>query len=295
MTGKFSMTRFLIAFYLILAVLLTTVGVLGPTNISDKPKNNNEDNEQSRPTVSIPGSKRVAFTFDDGPQAPAEDLDEGYYPYTTYVLDKLESLKMRATFFVLGERAKTYPNAISRAVSLGCEIGSHTYDHSVQFSADTPDEQIKSILKSASDAIAASGAPAPKLFRPVGGSVTPEQLEVIHNEGYITVGWSVDSEDWDGRPTTGDKFSDDPERNAKYEAFVNERVETMYAQIKDGDIVLMHDISMSSVDIFIRLADKLVADGFELVTVSEMLEDAIKDGGEPVMYISKDESIDGMN
>ena len=60
--------------------------------------------------------KKVAFTFDDGPHAPAENLDEGYYPYTTYILDKLESLGMRATFFVVGERAELSYNraAIAR-------------------------------------------------------------------------------------------------------------------------------------------------------------------------------------
>lgn len=61
------------------------------------------------------GKKRIAFTFDDGPQAPAENLDAGYYPYTTYVLDKVEALqkaghRANVTFFVVGSRAAEYPS-----------------------------------------------------------------------------------------------------------------------------------------------------------------------------------------
>ena len=245
------------------------------------------------------GKKKVAFTFDDGPQAPAEDLENGFYPYTMYILNKLDELDMRATFFVLGNRASTYSNAISRAKSLGCEIGSHTYDHGTKFVDNgTPvsDETVKSVLKQASDAIVAAGFDAPTLFRPVGGAVNEHQLGVIHGEGYITVGWSVDSLDWDGRPSTGDKLSDDPARNEKYWNFVNSRVDAMFAQIKDGDIVLMHDIYMSSADIFILLADKLVENGFELVTVSEILSDSINANGKmPVMYTSSKETLLGMN
>ena len=65
------------------------------------------------------GKKRIAFTFDDGPQAPAENLDAGYYPYTTYVLDKVEALqkaghRANVTFFVVGSRAAEYPSALIR-------------------------------------------------------------------------------------------------------------------------------------------------------------------------------------
>ena len=115
------------------------------------------------------GKKRIAFTFDDGPQAPAENLDAGYYPYTTYVLDKVEALqkaghRANVTFFVVGSRAAEYPSALRRADSLGCEIGSHTYNHDSfrgkdqAFIADT--------LNRASAAITAAGVPKP---RPSGG------------------------------------------------------------------------------------------------------------------------------
>ena len=283
-----------------MAVLFTLTVMVTLIPDADVPASSSGSESSNGKTPHDPSvKKKVAFTFDDGPQAPAEDLENGFYPYTMYILDKLDELDMRATFFVLGNRASTYSNAISRALSLGCEIGSHTYDHQTKFVVNgTPvsDDTVRGVLKQASDAIVAAGFKAPELFRPVGGAANEHQLGVIYAEGYLTVGWSVDSLDWDGRPSTGDKLSDDPERNAKYWSFVNSRVDSMFAQIKDGDIVLMHDIYMSSADIFIRLADKLVENGFELVTVSEILSDTIKENGtEPVMYISSKETLSGMN
>lgn len=237
--------------------------------------------------------KKIAFTFDDGPHAPAEDLDEGYFPYTEYILDKLEQTGMKATFFVLGERASSYGSTIKRAVSLGCEIGSHTYSHT-SFK-DMATAEASEIIKAAEAAIAAEGVPAPTLFRPVGGSISEEQLAMTASLGYSVIGWSIDPEDWKDKPKTWDKFADDPERNARYEAFVNEKVDFIVNSAMDGDIVLLHDIYMSSVDIFIRAADKLIEQGFELVTVSELLGLDAQATAQPVMYISKDMTINSMS
>lgn len=229
--------------------------------------------------------KRVAFTFDDGPHAPAEDLDEGYYPYTTYVLDKLEALGMRATFFVVGERAEIPYNraAIARGLKLGCEYGSHTYAHTSLNSLGS-EEAIAKSLTDTENAIMAAGAPKPTLFRPVGGAANEAQLTYLSGRGYHSIYWSVDTRDWDGHPKTSQKGTEE------YEAFVNGRVDLIMAQVKDGDIILMHDIYMSSVDIFLRAADRLVAEGYELVTVSELLS---LDGktAEPCLYTSKDVKI----
>lgn len=226
--------------------------------------------------------KRVAFTFDDGPHAPAEDLEEGYYPYTTYVLNKLEALGMRATFFVVGERAEISYNraAIARGLGLGCEYGSHTYAHT-KLSAFGSDSERDQSLTATENAIMAAGAPKPTLFRPVGGAANESQLAYLSGRGYHSIYWSVDTRDWDGHPRTSQRGTDE------YEAFVNDRVNLIMAQVKDGDIILMHDIYMSSVDIFTRAADRLVAEGYELVTVSELLGLNGKTA-EPCLYTSKD-------
>lgn len=284
-------TRFIKIISLTLAVVLLMCGALtGCTDDTPQPKDPNASGigDVSDDKTQAGDKKRIAFTFDDGPQAPAEDLEEGYYPYTMYILDKLEQLGMKATFFVVGTRALTYQNAIRRASGLGCEIGMHTYAHDQKYST-LDNAAIKADMDKTKAAIAASGV-TPTLFRPLGGSINSSQLEYIASMGYSTIGWSIDTLDYDGRPKTGDKFAQDSERNAKYESFVNAKVDLIMSQAKDGEIILMHDIYMSSVDIFKRAADKLIAEGYELVTVSELLALNGKQPA-PVMHLSKNNSI----
>lgn len=244
--------------------------------------------ESSVQTGLDPNKKMIAFTFDDGPHAPAEDLEEGFYPYTTYILDKLEATGARASFFMLGSRAKSYPAAVRRAVSLGCDVGCHTYDHETSYRG-LDNEDIRADLEKTAAAIASTGVKSPVLFRPLGGSINESQLEFIASLGFSTIGWSIDTLDYEGRPKTGDKFSDDPARVEKYNAFVEEKVELIVSQAHDGAIVLMHDIYMSSVDIFIAAADRLIAEGYQLVTVSELL--SLSGDARPVMHLSKGQTI----
>lgn len=230
-------------------------------------------------------AKRIAFTFDDGPQAPTGR--KGCYPCTLYILDKLEEMGGRATFFVVGERAYSYPEAIRRAVEMGCEVGLHTYSHDTKYTLMT-DGEIKADIKRTAKAIACAGVVSSALFRPLGGAIRAEQLDCIASLGYSTVGWSIDTEDYKDRPLAADKFSDNPEKRAKYEAFVDQRVELIVSSAEDGAIILMHDIYLSSLDIFTRAADRLVAEGYELVTISELL--GLGEGTpKPVVYLSKNE------
>ena len=244
------------------------------------------------------GRKRVAFTFDDGPQAPAEDLDAGIYPYTTYLLDKIESLqkeghRAQVTFFVVGSRAIEYPGALRRAESLGCEIGSHTYDHD---SIKGKDQTfISETLSRAANAIAAAGVPRPRLYRPVGGAITADQLAYTASLGYTAVAWSIDTTDWNGHPKTSDKTSEDAARRTAYEAFVNNKVQLILNSVEDGDIVLMHDLYMSSIDIFIRAADRLIEQGYDLVTVSELLGLDESSQAPSAMYISRGKTVTHMD
>ena len=82
---------------------------------------------------------------------------------------------------------------------------------------------------------------------------------------------------------------------AAYEQFVNDKVQLILDSAADGAIVLMHDLYMSSVDIFIRAADKLIAQGYELVTVSTLL--GLDGNSQPpsVMYIARGQTVTYMN
>lgn len=186
----------------------------------------------------VDGNKKmVALTFDDGPS-----------PYTPLVLDTLKKYNAVATFFVVGNRCSTYSSYLKREYALGCEIGTHTYDHAWlnRLSADGVKEEIKK----GSDAIIREIGVAPTLMRPPGGCVNDTVRE---NVGLPMIMWSVDTRDWETRstPTT-----------------ITRVVDGAY----DGAIILIHDLHQSTAIASQTFIPKLIENGYQLVTVSEMAE-----------------------
>lgn len=186
----------------------------------------------------VDGNKKmVALTFDDGPS-----------PYTPLVLDTLEKYNTVATFFVVGNRCSTYSSYLKREYALGCEIGTHTYDHAWlnRLSAD----EVKEEIKKGSDAIIREIGVAPTLMRPPGGCVNDTVRE---NVGLPMIMWSVDTRDWETRstPTT-----------------ITRVVDGAY----DGAIILIHDLHQSTAIASQTFIPKLIENGYQLVTVSEMAE-----------------------
>lgn len=205
--------------------------------------------ESSRPPKD-PEKKYVAFTFDDGP----------YSPVTSKLLDKLESIDGRATFFVVGNRLNDSTGSLlARASSLGCEIGSHSYTHTVYFNNCTDAQMENELAKTQALIRKYTGADA-LCMRPPGGSITESRKKSC---GYAVIIWSVDSADWKlkGRQT-------ESQRQENVDAIVNNVLST----VRDGDIILMHDLYENTLEAFCRIADTLKAQGYELVTVSELLE-----------------------
>lgn len=186
----------------------------------------------------VDGSKKmVALTFDDGPSA-----------YTPIVLDTLEKYDAVATFFVVGNRVSGYRSYVERAYNMGCEIGTHTYDHAWldQLSAS----EIKKEIQKGSDAIVKSIGIAPTLMRPPGGCVNST---VKSNVGLPMILWSVDTRDWETRSTS---------------TTISRVVNGAY----DGAIILVHDLHQSTAIASKTFIPKLIANGYQLVTVSEMAE-----------------------
>lgn len=182
--------------------------------------------------------KLVCFTFDDGP----------YAPVTNKILDTLEQYDGRATFFVVGDRVKTYQNQIKRAHEMGCEIGTHTYSH-VNLTRLSVSEMQKELKKSC-DAISSITGEEVKILRPPEGA-TSETVKA--NVGMPMVLWSVDSRDWKYR--NADK---------NYDGVMN--------NIFDGSIVLMHDLYPATAEAVAKLIPKLAAEGYKFVTFSELME-----------------------
>ncbi|MFB9327580.1 polysaccharide deacetylase family protein [Paenibacillus aurantiacus] len=130
------------------------------------------------------GSMKVALTFDDVPDPR----------YTPKVLDILAKYRVRATFFVLGSKAKAYPAMVARMRKEGHMIANHSYDHPVfpkisvhQFSQQIAQTDL--LLRSLAGY-------SPRYLRPPYGAITPKQIEWAQANGYTVVNWDVDSEDW---------------------------------------------------------------------------------------------------
>jgi peptidoglycan/xylan/chitin deacetylase (PgdA/CDA1 family) len=205
--------------------------------------------------------KALALTFDDGPTTQ----------FTAEVLDVLERARVPATFFLIGELVERHPDLVRRTVDAGHEIGNHTFDH---FSAavQSPDDVRRTVERGA-DAIAAITGDRPRWFRPVRGEITGALLAAAAEFGHDVAMWSV------SRDPVGDLADDDADGVlAAYTTAVD-----------DGALVIFHDgIGRSAfewsgpderlvtqrrteIDVLPRVIDRYLAEGFELVTVSELM------------------------
>jgi cellulose synthase/poly-beta-1,6-N-acetylglucosamine synthase-like glycosyltransferase/peptidoglycan/xylan/chitin deacetylase (PgdA/CDA1 family)/spore germination protein YaaH len=198
-----------------------------------------------------PGPKKVAITFDDGPDPK----------WTPKILEILRRKKAPAAFFVLGTQAQHYPDLLERIVREGHEIGNHTYSH--QNLAETSDEQTELELNATTRLIEAVTDRSTALFRPPYNSDgTPTQpgemsaLRVARDLGYLTVTQSIDPDDWE-RPGV--------------EALVSRVREQRAAR---GAIILLHDGGgdrSQTVEALPAIIDALRSRGDEIVPLSEIV------------------------
>ena len=183
--------------------------------------------------------KRIALTFDDGPHPI----------YTPQMLELLKEEQVPATFFLLGENVELYGDVVKEIAKEGHLIGNHTYHH-VQITSLSLEEACKEIQET-SDLIEELTGTGTEYVRPPFGTWTEELEERLN---LIPVMWSIDTKDW----TT---------QNVDW--IVRETVK----HAEDHDIILMHDSYQSTVDAVKRVIEQLEAEGFEFVTVDEIIMD----------------------
>jgi len=185
--------------------------------------------------------KYVAMTFDDGP-----------HPQNTpRLLDILRVRNIKATFYLIGQSVDLYPQVVRRTVAEGHEIGNHTQSH--RLLSKLSDSEIRMELSRCRDAIARASGVQPRTMRPPFGGLLQRQREMIHNEfGYPTILWSVDPFDWK-RPGS---------------SVVTSRI---LHGTTAGSIILSHDLHASTVDAMPATLDGLLRNGFQFVTVSQLL------------------------
>lgn len=220
------------------------------------------ETEPAETEPSVP-KKRVAFTFDDGPA-----FDNDNFQRLTYKLvDKFAEYGGKTTFFLVGNRInKTTGAAIAYAAEKGCEIGIHAYTHDYDFSKC--DYSIfMSELETTKAAIEKYSGKEVTLFRPPYGSLTSSRAT---DSGYPIILWNVDSEDWRYKSRAD---------SATAEQNIQTIVDNILSQVEDGDIILMHEIYQNSYEATCIVIDTLAAQGYEFVTVTELLgKDNLKPG-----------------
>ena len=183
------------------------------------------------------GVQYVALTFDDGPSGR----------FTRRLLDGLKERDVKGTFLLCGYRIENYPKEAARIAAEGHEIGIHGYSHDSMFSMT--EAQVLSEIKKTAALLPGSSV----FLRPPGGKYNEATCAAAQKAGVAILSWSLDPKDWAIHDTA---------------AIVSAVVE----QVKDGDVILLHDMSDPSVTAALRIVDLLEARGFRFVTVSELAE-----------------------
>lgn len=185
-------------------------------------------------------AKCVALTFDDGPS-----------PYTDRLLRILADNDAKATFFLIGNKVAANPAGAKRIADAGMEIGSHTWEHPNM--TTIPSRYIPGQLSRANDAIRAATGQTPTLWRPPGGLTNDAVNQQADKLGQAGILWDVIPFDWINDSDTAATRA------------------VLMTQIKPGSVVLLHDTYSSTVDVVEQFIPVLKANGYHLVTVSQLL------------------------
>lgn len=191
-----------------------------------------------------PGKKYVALTFDDGPGS-----------YTKDIADLLKSYNANATFFIVSNRLTgSWKTGLQYAYEQGFEIGIHAYTHKYYYD-NCKDSDYETEISKPAQAIQELTGKAPNLMRPTGGRISQARADA---SPYSLIMWRVDSDDW--------RYKNDPQSEAT-EKIVN----NIMKNVKDGDIILMHEIYKTSYEALKVVLARLTEEGYTVVSVSELI------------------------
>lgn len=185
-----------------------------------------------------PDKPMVALTFDDGPFAPVGNR----------IMDCLAQYGGKATFYVVGNRCASYKEEMQRMAAEGHEIGNHTYSH--KYLNKLGAAEIQSQIQKGSEAIQAAAGVSAATVRLPGGN---KNATVLANVNAPMIMWSIDTLDWKTKNTQS-------------------TVDAVLGKVKDGDIVLMHELYNATGDAALQIIPALTEQGYQLVTVSEMAQ-----------------------
>lgn len=212
---------------------------------------------QCRSGVSIPDPvtrKVIALTFDDGPNPDT----------TPKILDILKSRGVIATFFVLGSKARAYPEIMARIQAEGHMVASHSQTH--KNFANLGSAQTNYEIKTP-DSILSAYYPKGKFFRyPYGISSCQGNDTLMANKYQPAVGWHIDTCDWamsDGYFTQGE--AEVCGGRAGSVNFYNHSISRINSQ--GGGVALFHDIHQATARNIDAIVRGLQGSGYKFVRV----------------------------
>jgi peptidoglycan/xylan/chitin deacetylase (PgdA/CDA1 family) len=202
-------------------------------------------------------TKKIALTFDDGPKPE----------YSRQILDILDKYDVKATFFVVGREAKSYPDVILRMHKAGHDIASHTYSH---YRLDTLTEKQLDLELSATNQILKEITGQDVLFfRPPGGRFNQLILDELKKYNLHAIMWNINAGDYQ----PGTVASDDDTQTAIVSNNRSSKniFNTVTRQAKNGSIILFHNGAPQTIKILPDVIASLRKQGYKLVTITELL------------------------
>jgi len=199
-----------------------------------------------------PGAKKIALTYDDGPNDP----------YTLRLLEVLARHGVQATFFLIGRYVKQRPDIVREIARASHVVGNHTFNHPNLIFASAA--QTRAELQRCTQVLTDAVGEHSRLFRPPFGGRRPVTLRVARGLGLEPVMWSVTGWDWKGKP------ADYVEQN-------------VCSQVRGGDVILLHDGGQAAfgadrsqtVIVTDRLISTYRSQGYQFVTIPEMMGEAV--------------------
>ena len=169
---------------------------------------------------------------------------------TQQLIDILGRYGVKATFFVVGDWVRKYPESVKALFDAGHEVMNHsnTHEHMPQLSS----QQIIDDLNACNDEIEAVTGVRPILFRPPYGDYDNHSIETVCGMKMYPIQWDVDSLDWK-------------------DLAASEIVERVTQKVQAGSIVLFHNAALNTPAALPEIIEKLQADGYTMVPASELI------------------------
>ena len=184
----------------------------------------------------------IAITFDDG-------VDPRITPK---VLNMLDNYGAKATFFIIGEKAKTYPELVKDIARRGHSIGNHSYYHRVTFPLQSRDD-ITSEIARCNETLAEILGNKPILFRPPFGETNPMIATAVKRNGLTSIGWSIRSLDTLGQP-------------------IEKVTNRVVSRISKGKVILLHDNREKADVLLENILQQITLKGLKCVTINELFK-----------------------